>query len=717
MKRPDMSAARPPSTKHRMVGSLVAGALAVFSATAHADEIAQVNLTSSGPDRELPVGKPFYVAGTAAETTRSVQAILVRKGSPVIGFGGSGPSCLELRRRLGLFSTKAPKAVATGATPDLATLDAGYAVLEPGARDPSLIWAHGEGAALVTAAWERGAAKDAQTFKLLVPGDGEFFRSGYAFCLYVFRVDDTRRSVDQEVANALDAYERAIAACATPTCADDAASKLQGTIKQIGVDAAAVQHLVDAASSLLTQPAAIRRMLKSWRASLDPTAAREPSFVKRVDLPVLIPLAPRPQAAMPGQAMPPDPAERHIPLAAALANALSHHPGGLFATVQNRAMVYYAFSGKSRVAQLGLLEDGSLEVSEGSAASTNPIKPKLDDLALSPAISARDLIELTQGRLQLGGYRTLHDVAANLERSLIAGNSASDGDLANLRTFRGRIQDLAEVMRRAFAASEGFDSDTQRYPDDTRLPDTAERLLGEWLRSQVVEPCGPLSADWAAHKIVAPTCGPNPKAWPGYAQIGATPLDTLANAAADLLDAHDTWSKAKTSLAVSGVQPREERTEARIAFTQETWVGSYLTPLLGYAHAAVADSTLFYTGFQLHGVPNPVDDPQWNHGTDDLPRALAFEIAFAPGAGSFGRDGRYDGPWILPPVFFGIALHPLPYTSVGAGWMLADARSTTLAKQDRHVEAFGYVGLSLQGNLPDLLYKKLGYGFKTSTDK
>lgn len=723
----------------RWIGCVVV--LAASHPAARANDIPAVNLTASGPDRDLPVGKPFYVAGTARETTLSVQAIVVRKGSPVLG-GTSGPRCSELRKQLGEFrapeteteAKPAPAPAPPGPPPDKAAkledLDKGYFVLEPGSYAASKIWVNGSDKALVTATWQRGELSGAQSFKLLVSGDSDFFRAGYSYCLFVLARDNIKISVENKVKDALDRHHEAMSLCvrAPPDACDDACKEqhaaaqhkcedaaietLRKTTQDLGVKSA--PGLLNAASWLRERPRALRYMLESWRSGSDPAASAS-SFLRRIDLPPFIPLPPL-AANGAGQRI-------HVPLAEALAKLLSFHTG-LFPRVDGKArrLTYYTLDGKTNVNLLGLRGDGAIVGSEdGTPTHTAALPRKLDELPLpSTTVTARDLVELLQGRLRLAKYQALKDVIADLRDDFEAPYGASKDKLTTLSGVTKQVGGLADAARRAFAASTGFDCGAGTYPAGAEPPAGPERDLGEWLRCAAIAEttCADLAKDWKAHRIEdAPACGDNPLGWPGYEDIGQTPLDAIAVAGQDLLDAHAIWGAAKESLVIDKIKTTAVRSEGKIGFTQETWVGSYLTPVLGYAYLPYSASALFYAAVQLHFIPNPVDEPQWSHGNADLGRAVALEFGFAPNAGSFGPDGRYDGPWGLPPLFGGLAFHPIAYTSISGGLMLADTRTTTLPQERRSIACFGYIGVSLQGNLPDLLYNKLGYGLKTSAEK
>src|SRR5260370_1242744 len=78
----------------RHSGSVVALFVVTFlpAVSSRADEIQTVVMSDAGPDREIPTDRSFYVSGTVAPNTQSVQAVVLKKGSNSV-FGDQGPSC------------------------------------------------------------------------------------------------------------------------------------------------------------------------------------------------------------------------------------------------------------------------------------------------------------------------------------------------------------------------------------------------------------------------------------------------------------------------------------------------------------------------------------------------------------------------------------------------------------------------------------------------
>jgi hypothetical protein len=193
-------------------------------------------------------------------------------------------------------------------------------------------------------------------------------------------------------------------------------------------------------------------------------------------------------------------------------------------------------------------------------------------------------------------------------------------------------------------------------------------------------------------------------------RVDTAALASLIQQLHDLVQEDQTWRAAKEKLldesrrvvTVTSTAP----TSLRVSFASKTWVFSYLTPIIGYAGVARTDESfgLFYLGAQLHFAPNPVDDVLWSHGVTarDLRRAVALELGVAPTGKAFGPDARFSGPGGLPPIFLGLAVHIVPYTSLSVGALLTDRKRSTLAQEDPHLAVSPYVGVTLQLNLPDL---------------
>jgi hypothetical protein len=168
--------------------------------------------------------------------------------------------------------------------------------------------------------------------------------------------------------------------------------------------------------------------------------------------------------------------------------------------------------------------------------------------------------------------------------------------------------------------------------------------------------------------------------WTTYLTVQDTPLDALVTALSDVLTAQPIWidKRPLVRTVTSSTAPFTERFATRLDVTEDKWVFSYLSPVVGYAFAGPTRDdkregmTLHYFGVQLHIKPNPAHLPTGGWGM------FALELGATPGAGAFGPDGRYRGLSNIAPIFIGGAVHLIPYTSFSLGCMVAERRTTAL---------------------------------------
>jgi hypothetical protein len=178
-------------------------------------------------------------------------------------------------------------------------------------------------------------------------------------------------------------------------------------------------------------------------------------------------------------------------------------------------------------------------------------------------------------------------------------------------------------------------------------------------------------------------------------------------AIARLVDAKEEWDASKSGLAVTIKDAiRYEASEPiplEIEFNESTWVFSYLTPVVGYAEInADGGFAVSYVAVQLHFVPNPGNRVLWSQGASDFWRSFALELGFSPTINSgFGPDNRYTGYSGFAPVFGGVALHILPYTSVTFGEALVDRKSSSLANERPQHTFEPFIGFNVQFNIPE----------------
>jgi hypothetical protein len=109
----------------------------------------------------------------------------------------------------------------------------------------------------------------------------------------------------------------------------------------------------------------------------------------------------------------------------------------------------------------------------------------------------------------------------------------------------------------------------------------------------------------------------------------------------------------------------------------------------------------------------------WSNGfASDWSRSFALELGFAPNVSSFGPDKRFAGYSGFPPVFGGVALHIIPYTSLSFGGVLLDRKGSSLAEERPHATLKPYLGLNVQFNIPEYVREasKVDASMKVTSD-
>lgn len=651
-------------------------AAGVFVArVAAADEVPTVTISASGPDREIPAGKSFYVGGESGRNTKAVQVAIVRVGSPWM-WGGDPPSCSTVATEIAIDHPRDPH-------PEF--LDPGvHRVFEqfPGAtrrRDDQV---------LLSATWVRPDTAG-ETFKALVTADDEFYAPGYAYCLFVFKqtqkVDDASiQKLIASVAAALDACGKNLAAGATVTTAET--SCRNATQSQFDADLAALLDEAQIVSG--GKPGA------PPTCPIDPVTGKTPQrdlaycalrgkidealkyavnlFVERDRLDPALNLAAPAHDLDRGWL----PAQRDH-LAAAVIAVLRNH-GSLYPSfvesMENgarvRTVLHVTGDGKIAVTHISLLDD-DLHIRVSSAPNPTAAQTKtLDgvttkDLIVADGITLFDLLQIRRGIVTTDKEPITLSALRALVRSTDAIMPWAPRDLATAQAASKRISAIADFA----AASDPV------YTEWT--PTAIREHTRAWLSAASVLPAGlgDIAIDLAQLVVQKP----------GY------------DAAA-----HDLPFVAAEQVQLGG--PKAVRFQ--VGFDQKNWVFSYLTPTIGYAQIRTEDGWISrpYAAVQLHFYPNPVDRPLWRHGiAEDWRRAFALEAGLATSTSSFGRDDRYRGIFGLPAVYLGAVVHVVPYTSLTVGAAFLERRSTVLTAENPSRTASLFIGFSAQVNLPDLI--------------
>src|SRR5262245_58313999 len=173
--------------RHRVphVARACALLLYLFAADAAAGEIPIITLGDSGPDQEVPTDRSFYIAGQARDGIVAAQAIVVRRGSPLM-FGDDGPDCHDLIAALHVDVTSSSAGDDDDDEAEVMIVTPQYdgGLHRAFELFPKAVGASRRSAVLVSSPWQRSGDDD-RRFKVLVPYQRTFFSPGYGYCLFV----------------------------------------------------------------------------------------------------------------------------------------------------------------------------------------------------------------------------------------------------------------------------------------------------------------------------------------------------------------------------------------------------------------------------------------------------------------------------------------------------------------------------------------------------
>jgi hypothetical protein len=340
----------------------------------------------------------------------------------------------------------------------------------------------------------------------------------------------------------------------------------------------------------------------------------------------------------------------------------------------------YTTDGKLAVGALQILDDGrSIRVASSktpTGGQARVLTATTDTLAIGKDLVLYDLLQLGRGRIRVDKqWTTLAELGESLSALGLEGWGADDTAYLLAATEQmHRLVDFVDLATSsATCPQKALDSSESDHTSDG-----VRRHLGEWLVCQHVD---------------------------------ASALEVMAEQLDELVHEDQSWKATRDKLFARSKRIVTLTTTAplatRVTFGSRTWAFSYVTPIVGYAGIVRPDDSfgLFYVGAQVHLDPNPIGDVLWHDGvtTKDLRRSVALELGIAPRGSSFGPDHRYDGVAGLPPIFLGLAVHVLPYTSVTLGGTILDRRASSLTGEQPHAVFSPYIGLTLQLNVPDLL--------------
>ncbi|HTJ46274.1 MAG TPA: hypothetical protein VL463_29415 [Kofleriaceae bacterium] len=681
--------------------------IGLASRFARADAIPTVKMSSSGPDQSIPSKQSFYVAGDVEATTTGVQAVVVRKGSAMM-FGGDGESCPKLATSLDIDSPK-PDPLPAG------RYDAGQEF--PAAESSRDL------KTLVTAQWTPSSSTDT-TYRVLVPYDDDFFRDGYSYCLFVLVTKKTQKVDTDSIQNAIDQFVTKYQDCkedlatprdkdAPPTECQQEALKLYDQCVEALLAKAVLDDddkakkekrkaLRDKASTALGTALAIRQQRAKIVADLN-FAVHD--FV----------------AAPTHEWRTADHGLGH-----ALVTLLTDH-GSLFRGVSGGALHHYTNDGKIDVQSVAILDDnrhvrvGEKEPTAAKALVLDDVSAS--DLPVATGVTLADIFDLSRAIITVDKHAVkLADLRSKVR----------DTDLAHAWTAE-QTAELVADSEQLYKVAAAIDDMTATFDAQTKKAAEASQNAAPAPVDQAKKhakgkpPAGPAIPPVAAETHAATMSAIGEWLDETHDQhLSIEVLDNLSTELRSFVVQKPKWDGERKDLAflseekvtVTGPQP----IAFQVGFNEQTWVFSYVTPTVGYAQVDSHDGwfSLFYLAAEIHLWPNPVNAPMWRHGVDnadDWKRMFALELGFAPNVSSFGPDGRYSGILGLPPPFVGLAVHPLPYTSLTAGMVYLDRKETVLAaERPSHVTDF-FIGLNVQFNIPDLIRQSTQQNAPTSVEK
>jgi hypothetical protein len=646
-----------------------------ISSVSYADELPVVTLSDVGPNQDVPTNHSFFVAGDIAPSVETVQAVIVRKGSPSM-FGDDGPSCHDVLVALHLDATNTAsgddeseedESVAMMPAPRyLAGRHFAFEVFaraEPQLRDSDV---------LISAAWQRGPDGTRQ-YKVLVPHDRDFFSAGYSYCMFVVATERAQQIDDVSLTEMIDRLARTFVSCGDKSsCDDDALADYETR---------ATRELASMRSGLAGSTIARTVVASNLKEAARAELASATGIVEARD---------HLQDRWNGEVRVLAPATQTVwsdiatdPFAHALATMLARSAALLpqvRAGKHGTEVVLYTTDGKLQVGALQILDDGrSIRVAASKAPAggqARVLTATTDTLSIGDGLVLDDLIQLGRGRIHVDReWITLTALGERL--SGIALEGWGPEDVAFLGAAAAQVHRLADFVDRATSGA----SCPQKALDTAEADQSSDAVrhhLGEWLVCQHAD---------------------------------ASALEAMAEQLDELVHEDQNWKATRDKLVARSKRIATVTTTAalptRVSFATRTWAFSYITPMIGYAGIIRPDDSFgqFYVGAQIHVDPNPVGDVLWRDGvtTKDLRRAVALEVGFAPTTGSFGPDKRYSGIGGLPPIFLGLAVHVVPYTSITFGGTILDRKNSSLAAEQPNAVFSPYIGLTLQLNVPDLL--------------
>jgi hypothetical protein len=743
---------------------IAACALFFVSPCVRADStIPVVTVDQYGPSPKPQLDSAFFLEGNVDADVKKVAAAFVRYSYNPWDIG-PGFDCTDIGRALTnpkedvIFGGARNATVADAwSSPDAAQAlqaakpDAGAPKTAAPSAQQNLYsrllgtWGFRPDDVYITASWGNPAAgtsaSDAgapdagpPTFKILVPPD--FFVTGARYCMFVYeQKPGAKAGAFDGIVQTLGSEIEAAASpstCGTKDSATDCTTKIQtGVDAAVDKASAAIQPMLGATAPDLR--ADVTHDLSGPAADLTNRAQAVVAFAKllggwaaqRIALPDsagsdLIPASAFEPKGHPG---------------ASAWKKGAPSPPELLATLIARLLVGGAFevgAGKQDIAvtadgfvvtRLGITQDLSAVVVGGKTEHAN-VAVSFDSLYpfTGSKVSVLDLIKLSQRSLRTNvgasppNYVGFDDLPGVLRND--ANPSHASADLttvfASLKEWR-RLVDWSGPWDGSKSGPEPF----------------VHGLLAPWLLN-VLPPCtASLVATYAPQNAVCVgTTGADGRGFQpaGTApDAGVTPEQLQSGSFFSLFgQSIDDWNRAQTryadaqktflAKAKGKVSVVTQATSLTLEMTQKTFFTTYLTPFVGYASYLTTSKSFAepYGGIEVYAYPNPIDEPMWTNGSSDFRRFFSVELGITTQPTGFGPGNRYapiNGG--IPPFFIGLGIQPLPYVTGSLGCAFLGVRSNEVPQAATEMIEALYGGISVQGNVPDLVRSLVSSGTNT----
>ncbi len=680
--------------------------VAVAVPTAEAQEIQKVELTANGPKRALPLMEEFYLTGAVKPEDMQVQAVFVRYSFPIWGGAGStAKTCRTLAPALSapdyeyLFSPSVfGKKVRDiwgpppAKIPDPKQHNAGATIDNPLL---ATFQSHAGDLVYLPAPWKRDEAlKDKEKSFAIHVEKSPFFRTGARYCMFVYKRNKTVRADKKAIVNAIGTFGTNLSACLgkpsheVETCKTEAQKTFGDSIAAItknlkGVDKRRLERvardeLYKAASKLrryLDSPGTLKTELAGF-STMNVAAAALPeidyvsvhdSTLGKLLIDVLVA-----QGSV-------------IPQIVAGADGM---PGS----------IRYFRDKDHEITDLGLLAGGvgfRFTSNKADAAKGFNFKVGLHKLKLpGTALTIEDLLEFRRGRLPWGEDYVEPDVVKDeivlehaklpeVDEALVEKIQALEKWVTELRTS---IRKLGEdPIHPTDVSFKAWILETVRRPTAAEITAAAQSARAKELNA-------PSDDDLAL-------------------SLAGNQLSRLATALQETgTKGFLAWKSARDRATVNVVKLVDGRyingpIGLNVALDQDAFFTQYVTPAVGYINLFTDDGGVSssYVGVQVSLWPNPINDPMWSNGLDDLRRLFGLEVGISTSK-SLGADGRYSGfDGALPPAFMGVYVQPIPYVTVSAGGALMGVRRSTLDEERWQNMLTPYVAVAVEANVPDVV--------------